>query len=260
VRRVLLAFGALVALSSASSASDLPGRAVAPPSTAAQATWTGFYVGAHHGFHGGDTTFRVHSYLNFFENFDDSTYLPSGDLDNNTVMSGAQAGFNLQTGRFVLGVEADVSVFGKAHTTTFITRYVSAVDSFPVTTEVRSRLDYLGTARGRLGVAFDHLLVYATAGAAIGNPDYSVAYEEKASRNVPYIGAGQLSGPQLGYVVGGGLEYAFTNSLSLKAEYLYYNLGDGLVNTRLIGERGEAFTHKIETGGHIGRVGINFRL
>jgi outer membrane immunogenic protein len=95
---------------------------------------------------------------------------------------------------------------------------------------------------------------------ALGNVNYSVAYEEQASRGFPWVGAGQKNTTQIGYTLGGGLEYAFTNNLSLKAEYLHYNLGDALLSTTLIDEGGEAFTHTIETGGHIGRIGLNFRL
>ena len=262
MKMLLLASAALLTLPGAAWAADLPAQAVVPAPVAAlpTTTWSGFYAGAHLGLHRSDATFRVHSYLSFFENVDDSTYLPSGDLDHNSVMGGGQVGLNLQTGPFLLGLEADVSVFGEASTTTFNTRYVSAVDSWPVATRVRSQLDYLGTARWRLGAVFDRLLVYATAGLALGNVNYRVAYEEQASRGYPWVGAGRKDTVQIGYAIGGGLEYAFTGSLSVKAEYLYYNLGDALLNTTLVNEGGEAFTHRIETGGHIGRVGLNFRL
>ena len=95
---------------------------------------------------------------------------------------------------------------------------------------------------------------------ALGNVNYRVDYEEQASRGFPWVGAGQKNTVQIGYAIGGGLEYAFTGNLSVKAEYLYYNLGDALLNTTLINGRGEAFTHRIETGAHIGRLGLNYRL
>jgi outer membrane immunogenic protein len=262
MKMLLLASAALLTLPGAAWAADLPAQAGVPAPVAAlpAPAWSGFYAGAHLGLHRSDTTFRVHSYLNFFENVDDSTYLPSGDLDHNSVMGGVQVGVSHQIGRLVFGLETDVSVFGEADTTTFATRYFSPIDSSAVTTQVRSRMDYLGTARWRLGAAFDHLLVYATAGLALGNVNYRVAFEEQAARGFPYIGAGRKDTVQIGYAIGGGLEYAFTGNLSLKAEYLYYNLGDALLNTTLVNEGGEAFTHRIETGGHIGRVGLNFRL
>jgi outer membrane immunogenic protein len=262
MKQILLASAALLAFLGTSSASDLPAQTGIPGPVAAPwgANWSGFYVGAHLGLHRSDATFRLDSFLNFFQNVDNSTYLPSGDLDHNSAMGGAQAGVNYQMGRFVLGLEADVSVFGEANTTTFATRFFSPIDSSLVTTQVRSRMDYLGTARWRLGATFDHLLVYATAGLALGHVNYSVAYEEEAARGFPYIGAGQANTIHLGYVIGGGLEYAFTDRLSLKAEYLYYDLSNASLSTVLIGERGEAFTHTIDTGGHIGRVGVNFKL
>ena len=63
-------------------------------------------------------------------------------------------------------------------------------------------LDYFGTVRGRIGYAFNRFLAYGTGGFAYGGGD-----------------------SDLGYAAGGGLEYAITDRLSVKAEGLYVNLG-----------------------------------
>jgi outer membrane immunogenic protein len=69
--------------------------------------------------------------------------------------------------------------------------------------------------RGRAGYAFNRILIFATAGAAIG--DFQVALNPPAT----FLSVG----PQLGWTAGGGVEFAFTDSLTAKVEYLYVALG-----------------------------------
>jgi outer membrane immunogenic protein len=265
MKNVLLASAFLAALSTSSYAADLPSRSPVPASASVAPvfTWSGFYIGGNVGYHASNSTFELTGYDNtFFVNNDGTTYLPSGDLDHDTVFGGIQAGFNLQTGMIVFGLEADVALLGD-ETTTFTTEFnAGPPGSAPVVTRVRSDLDYLATVRGRVGVTFDRLLVFATGGLAFGKVSHRVDFEETdVFGNAPYIGAGQVSDTDIGYAVGGGLEYGLTNNLSLKAEYLYYNLGDESLTTR-VDNRGAnvEFVHTIETAGHIGRVGLNFRF
>jgi outer membrane immunogenic protein len=113
----------------------------------------------------------------------------------------------------------------------------------------RGRIDWFGTVRGRLGYAFDRLLVYATGGGAFtdrreshndffgfGNGVPSGAslagtgfYVNRAAA-VAGGGVGPTntfskdrSNANWGWTVGGGIEYALTNNLSVKIEGLYVN-------------------------------------
>jgi outer membrane immunogenic protein len=68
--------------------------------------------------------------------------------------------------------------------------------------------------RGRLGYAFDRVLVYGTGGFAYGSED-------------TYLNAAPLltfsrSADLTGWTAGGGVEYAVTNNVSVKTEYLYF--------------------------------------
>jgi outer membrane immunogenic protein len=72
---------------------------------------------------------------------------------------------------------------------------------------------WFGTARGRIGYAFDRFLPYFTGGAAFGG-----IKQEGAG----FTGA---TSTQLGWVLGGGIEYAFLSSWSAKFEYLYADMG-----------------------------------
>lgn len=80
----------------------------------------------------------------------------------------------------------------------------------------KSRLQALGTVRGRLGYAMDRTLVYATGGLAYGSVDNEA------------VSAGYVNNPNTvvtGYVLGGGIEYKIKHDLSVKVEYQYADLG-----------------------------------
>jgi outer membrane immunogenic protein len=90
------------------------------------------------------------------------------------------------------------------------------------------RLKYFGTVRGRLGyLVTSPLLVYATAGLAYGGVNSSTALSDifVPGAFVFTPGAGSVTTTRVGWTVGGGLEYLLAGNWSLKAEYLYYDLG-----------------------------------
>jgi outer membrane immunogenic protein len=122
----------------------------------------------------------------------------------------------------------------------------------------RNRIDWFATVRGRLGYAIDRLLIFATGGVAFTDRDrrddfggfgtFGTGIPNGASlvgtgfyNNVAAPGAsfaGSLIAPtttgfgffgddrnndNVGYAVGGGIEYAFTNNLTVKIEGLYVN-------------------------------------
>ena len=110
---------------------------------------------------------------------------------------GATAGYNQQMDNFVVGVEGD---FAKTN-----------IDGSTGTNS--AKINTLGTLRARAGVAVDRALVFGTAGYAGGDTKVSSA-------------AGSASKWENGYAFGTGIEYAFTNNVSAKAEYLYTHLND----------------------------------
>ena len=82
-----------------------------------------------------------------------------------------------------------------------------------------SRFSSLATVRGRIGVAFDRFLPYFTGGVAFANFKNELI---GTSTPLPL----RRDGTETTWVIGGGLEYAFTDHLSAKAEYLYVDLRD----------------------------------
>jgi outer membrane immunogenic protein len=72
---------------------------------------------------------------------------------------------------------------------------------------------------------------------------------------------GRSNDTQVGYTVGGGVETAITNAVSLKAEYLYYDLGTTTVNVPAVGAGGAgAYNSRFDQDGFIIRGGANFRF
>ncbi|WP_457795514.1 FecR domain-containing protein [Methylocystis sp. S23] len=88
-----------------------------------------------------------------------------------------------------------------------------------------SRPGYIGTARVKLGYAFDRFLVYGTGGFAYG---HIVAPKTFSGPNVlgpAYSFGTSVNNPFLpGWTVGAGVSYALTRNISVNAEYLYIKL------------------------------------
>jgi outer membrane immunogenic protein len=227
MKKLLLASVALVGLSASALAADLPRRTSAPyapapvPSmvTAVPSfTWSGFYAGLHAGYVWSQIETRAPQALS---------------VDGDGLMLGAQAGFNAQFGAIVAGVEGDISWTDVGGST-------SANG-----TTLHADLDWLATLRGRLGFSFDRALVYGTGGFAFGDTNYRVD-----SGGV----AGSNSDLSTGYAVGAGVEWAFTNNLTAKAEWLYYDLGRDTVRD------GTGLDHRVENDGNLGRLGVNVKF
>jgi outer membrane immunogenic protein len=186
---------ALVALAAASPvvAADLPSvkDAPLPPPVVVAYDWTGFYLGADLGGAWAQGRF---------------TALPAAavvpvNVNGASVLGGGFVGYNRQFGRFVLGLEGDVQGLG--------------VNQWDVTRTYQVQQGVLGSINGRVGVAFDRLLVYAIGGVAFSNTTYRTAGPASLAYN----------SSNAGYDIGGGVEYAVTPNWTLRGEYRYYDFG-----------------------------------
>jgi outer membrane immunogenic protein len=172
-------------------AADLPPRYAPYPYKAPVYSpvynWTGFYLGIN----GGGGWGR--SQWDGIDKFD-----ISGGL------IGATVGYNWQWGQAVVGAEADVDWSGIKGTT-------NTLCALGCTT----RNHWLSTVRGRVGYAmFDRFLPYLTAGLAAGD----------IASTRPGFPAGTST--TAGWTVGAGLEVGVVGNVSIKAEYLYVDLGN----------------------------------
>lgn len=247
---------ALVALGGSALAADLPSRTAPVYAPIAPIfTWTGFYVGANAGasFATFDTTV-VGTAANTIGNVAALRRPQSFSTDKTGFIGGGQVGYNYQIGSIVLGAEADLQYTDVKSTNAFL-------GTSGATSVFRQEMEYLGTVRLRAGYAVDRFLVYATGGLAYGEvKNNATFFSATVPGQIDYFGS--RSDMQVGYTVGGGVEYAFTNNLSAKAEYLYYDLGkkNNPVNLTAAGPAGGSYVARNETSGHIVRVGLNYRF
>ena len=157
---------------------------------------------------------------------------------------------------FVFGAESDLNVARTGGDSRAAFNPFS--DNIDVNTSARSELQTLGTARGRIGVALGDFLFYGTGGYAFGQLQQRASALSSLGAYPSYAGSkNSLVG---GWTVGGGVEYALTRFISLKLDYLHYDLG---TRTLLLSEISGAFPAQTallrsRTKGDIVRAGINF--
>ena len=238
------------------------GVAVALPvfaQSASDVTWTGPYVGVNLGYGGGDFKYDASGAT------DAAGTNPVADRlrqSSSGVIGGGQIGYNHELANgIVLGVETDLAASDIGAKISF-----SSIDSQGNTAagDVRSKIDYLGTVRGRVGKAmFDGRFVpYVTGGFAYGGVKSSAAY---ACSGCVATGFSTPTDIQTGWTAGAGAEYALTRHLSMKAEYLYTDLGRDTVAANA-GEFsvGGASLYNANVSekatANVVRVGLNYRF
>ena len=116
------------------------------------------------------------------------------------------------------------------------------------------KMPWFGTVRGRLGYASGSWLAYVTGGYAYAR------LETTASATAGALTESISSDDtRSGWTVGGGFEWGFAPNWSVKAEYLYYDLGDTTVTATSALAPG-AITTSFDNEGHIARIGLNYRF
>ncbi len=185
--------------------------------------WTGPYLGAALGVV--DTGSTV-----------DFSDISDYQFDSTGYLAGLTAGYSVQTGNIVWGVEGDAS------------RGTVKADG-----DYSEALDSLLTLRGRIGVTNGPVLAYATAGLAGGQVDYSIYRDAGKGVPVAATNSGFVTGP----IMGAGVEVAVTPQVSLKTEALVYRLG-GLEAS---GETGKgSYTTDYRPEGFVLRSGVNLHF
>jgi outer membrane immunogenic protein len=241
-------FVAATALIGGAHAADLP-RPVPPPMAPPVPffTWTGFYVGANLGWGWADGRGTV-----TVTGAGPATALGvpigrrgpiSGSGDG--ILGGFQAGFNWQTGPLVFGIETDFQLSGGRG------NFSGSFNAPPVGVAFsgRAKNEWFGTIRGRIGYAFDHWLIYATAGGAYSHNKIDGVITR------PGFAAQGFSASATGWTwtAGGGVEVALAPNWSLKGEYLYLGTLDRVPEPAGVRVDGS-------TDAHVVRVGVNFRF
>jgi outer membrane immunogenic protein len=254
-RKFLLAsVGAVALTGSAAFAADLPSRApppvyLPPPPIF---TWTGIYIGGQIGYAWGTGS----NNFNEFDPFTGTAFATSAGGTPNGVIGGAHVGYQYQFNQLVLGLEGTVDGTSLRN---------NAVASLPFfggrfNVNASTNADVQGSIRGRLGVAWDRALIYATGGVAFGGFNTNFSVNGNAADGTPFFASNSFSNTRVGWTVGGGIDYAVTNNWSIFAEYRYTNFGsirndlfpglanfDGLLGGRLNGGR-EIRQNQVQVG------------
>ncbi len=190
---LVFAFG--LAMSGAAQSGDME----VPTSTY---DWTGGYVGLQVGYGWGDTQpiYNVTS---------------QADVNMKGFLGGLDAGYNIQTGNIVLGLEVDASLVD-------ISGSLQGSPNTPCVFSAPSvyctaNVNWLTTGRIRAGYAINNVMPYITGGLALGGVEGTFDFGGACNCFV--------DDKALGYVVGGGIEWAVTEKWTTKAEFLYVNLG-----------------------------------
>jgi outer membrane immunogenic protein len=136
----------------------------------------------------------------------------SYSFDPQGVIGGAHAGYDYQFSQWVIGLEGtiDGSSLNKS------------VVGFPGFTD-SINIPIQGAILGRVGVAFDRVLIYATGGAAIA--DVSNTYNANVIAPVSLFVSGKVSHTRVGWTVGAGFDYAINDNWSVGVQYRYSDFG-----------------------------------
>ena len=227
----------LTALSSAALAADLPARKSPPelPVVFQPFSWTGFYVGANAGYADPNARIGITPGGSWVGDPDIAgvTSAATRNLRLQGFTGGAQAGYNYQVNNFVFGLEADLN--GLNVNKSFASPVFAGVGGGTYSANGAVSLNYLATVRGRLGFAADHWLFFVTGGVAFTGEKFREAIlfnNQTRILNLPLTGpagganAGSASKTSANWTLGGGVEYAFSQQWSAKAEYLYVKLSN----------------------------------
>ena len=214
--------------------------------------WTGFYVGGNLGYaFGGNDKVGLRS----------TTEVDLKDIDKlelHGIFGGGQIGYDWQASSAVLGVIADIE---GADIHDDFTKTISTDGLREGSVHASDNIDVWGTVRGRLGWAFDRLLVYGTGGLAWADVDYKFKGTNDLSGEHFSI---EKSGVRAGWTAGAGIAYALDDNWSIGAEYLYVNLGKYNVKAHVIDGEGnrtaEVVTTEAEPNFHSIKGFVNFRF
>ena len=292
-----------VAFILAASGSAFAAGRVPPPPPAPVFSWTGWYAGGNVGYGWGDASTDLSGSLNAKEfagptNFTStSAFSTSHSQPLQGVIGGGQIGYNYQINpRWVLGFETDIQASGAQSRRTFAEPFTGSACTAAIgppatciafspatgnlTTLYDAKIDWFGTARGRVGYLWNNeLLLYATGGLAYGQVSLTgnTNLANLSIPPVPPFGVGNAgfgaSKTNVGWTAGAGIEgrlFAWLpTGWTWKLEYLYVDLGLDTVTPGSTSPSGglglqRASLGNITTQTHftdnIVRVGLNYQF
>lgn len=252
--KTLLLASAAVIVSGAVHAADLPARmpAKAPLMAPASFSWTGCYIGAHAG--------AGWSHHTDFSDSPGSTIIaPTGDVvrvdSGADFIGGGQIGCDYQFAtNWVAGLAGDFS-WANIEGQTSDPFFAGKTPGVPLS--LHSRTDFIASATGRLGYAWDHFLLYGKGGAAWSHNKYQV----NNFACVIFVSCNTSADEtRSGWTAGGGIEWAFAPNWSALVEYDHYGFGETRSLTFTDPAHGSAIFNVKAPSFDVVKVGVNFRF
>jgi outer membrane immunogenic protein len=221
-RSQLLATAAFLAFTGAAYAADMGMPVKAPPASAPPPplTWTGFYIGANLGAGFGDkwwtgdngacgTTANAVFYGCSGANI--------GTTSMDGFLGGFQAGYNWQTGQWVFGIEGTwdwTDMHGKFP----LSSVLASNGTFGATAS--SKIEWIATVVGRVGVTIDRALLYAGGGAAWVHEKDDVTWNLAGISEIFDVSG---SNTPFGFTFLTGVEYRIDPNWSARIQYNFYD-------------------------------------
>ena len=244
MKRTVLAAAAACVVASGAMTSQAPAadRSYMPAPPRSMPTWKGFYVGGHIGF--GEAEVEGAGTADLGTDFDDEGFFEDAGLDfeegvltifrttlkPDWLIGGAQAGYNWQAASLVFGIEGDVSFADWSHSTDIFDTddgdLGGPYDEYAFA-NASAEVDMLASVRGRLGYAFDSVLVYGTGGVAWADATARGRivvsdFDDPAVEDETFI-SNDKDFSDIGFVVGGGMAWmVIPQTFSVGVEGLYY--------------------------------------
>ncbi|WP_297105673.1 outer membrane protein [uncultured Devosia sp.] len=223
---VMLGLASMASASAADLSYDFP-QLVEMPETSFD--WNGFYAGVYAGYATGRATST------------NVVNASASTVDVRGGLLGGTLGGNAQFGNFVLGLEGDLAWSDVNGSQT-----CSNAPGF----DCIGRMNWVGSGKLRGGVALDRVLLFGTAGLAVGGITAS-------TNPAPGGSTGTFSSTVWGWTAGAGAEVAVTDAISVKAEYAYYDFATVQAPINTIANTGAT---DIKSNAHALKLGVNYRF
>ncbi len=163
-------------------------------------------------------------------------------LSATAALLGGLVGVNFQKDKLVFGAEADLAWFdSREH------ENLDGAEGLDITSDI----NLLGSLRARLGYAEDRTLFYVTGGAAFADTKHT--WDDGGGNDMP----SKSVNLNFGWVVGAGIEHAWTDDWLVRLEGFYYDLGS---KDRTVSDENESDEFEVKQDIWVGRIGISYKL
>jgi outer membrane immunogenic protein len=231
----------------------MPLKAPPRPPAPIPFSWSGCYVGLN----AGGAWTQIDQSVTSAPPFPIATTETSGR--DTSFTGGGQLGCNWQFNpSWVVGLEGDINyIHGSS------TQHNNILNRGGEDTVRTSSLRWLATVRGRFGYAWGQSFLYATGGLALGGVNSSAALTDATEPSRSPFFAGTETTTRAGWTAGAGYEHRFNDRLSLKLEYLHFDLGTvhyGVPRVAPTVTCCTPWTASANVTGDIVRLGVNYKF